>query len=475
MTLPTLFLLAPILMLAVSCLLLLMVGAFTNNTRLTGTLTMLAFLLAACPLLTHPGSGMLFAAGGGHLVSLSPFTAMACLLTLALAALTTPLLFPSRITNNESRITSKPESFILLALSVLGMLTLIVASDMLTLYMGLELMSFPLYIMAALARDDAKSSEAGLKYFVLGGFASGLTLYGISLLYAATGTTSFAPLATALAAPAPILTVGLVLTLLGALFKLSMVPFHMWTPDVYEGAPTPITAIMAALPKIAAFALLIRLTMGPFLALAHTWQPALAMLAAISMLAGATMAIVQTNLKRLLAYSTIANVGFIATGVVAANPAGQGGALFYLAVYALTTLGLFAALLATGATQTAHLKGLATRSPLLAALMLILLFSLAGVPPFAGFMAKFGVFLAAIQGGYTNLAIVGVLASVIAAFYSLWLIKLMYFEQPASATALEIPAPLQIVLAVTAALSLILGLLPTLLSTLTLAAATALY
>lgn len=478
MTHADLILLAPQLTLGAFSLLLLMFGAFTNNARGTAVLGGLGFALAAAPLLCAPASGPLFAlAGGGHLLQMSPFTNLALLGTLAVALLALPL-FPSFFVRGGH----KPELYVLLTLSVAGMAVLMAAADMLTLYVGLELMSFPIYILAAIVRDDAKSSEAGLKYFVLGGLASGLTLFGISLMYAATGTTNFLQLASFLNAlsPSPLIhnplvLVALALTLLGTLFKLSVVPFHMWTPDVYEGAPTPVTALMSALPKLAAFTLLIRLTMGPFMALHTIWQPALAVLAGASMLVGATLAIIQSNLKRLLAFSTIANVGFVLVGVVAASPQGAGGALFYLITYAVTTLGLFAAVIGSGATEVKHLRGLHSRNPQLAAVFALLLFSLAGIPPLAGFMGKFLVFSAVIQAGYTPLAILGVVASVIALFYSLWLIKVMYFEEPSHTIAMHIPTGLQWVLGFAGAVTLVLGILPSALSNLTLAAATAIY
>jgi NADH-quinone oxidoreductase subunit N len=233
-----------------------------------------------------------------------------------------------------------------------------------------------------------------------------------------------------------LLATGLALVILALMFKLSAVPFHMWTPDVYEGSPTPTTTIMAALPKLAAFVLLVRLLNGPLSGLTDLWQPALSILAILSMLVGAMIAIIQTNLKRLLAWSTIANVGFILTGVVAANVNGHAGILFYLATYGMTQIGLFAVaqeLELRQITTVPQLTGFAARNPRVAATLLVLLFSLAGVPPLVGFFAKIGVFGAAVSAGFGPLVVVGVAASVVAAFYSLWLIKLMYFD-PAPAS-----------------------------------------
>lgn len=473
-----LLLTAPLLILGLGSLVLLMLGAFTNSTRATGIGAGALIVGAIAQVLYKPATGPVFPVeSGGHLMHVSPFTNTASLILLFVALLCLPLIctYFKAINNGKFH---KPELYVLLILLLAGAVAFITSAHLLTLYVGLELMSFPLYILAAFMRDDAKSSEAGLKYYVLGSMASGLMLYGISLLYAGLGTLSFSGIFAALSTtPAtPVVLIGITLTLLGSLFKLSVAPFHMWTPDVYEGAPTPVTAIMGALPKIAAFCLLVRLLNGPFLAEASFWQPTLAWLAVASMLVGSTLAIVQTNLKRLLAFSTIANVGFIMVGVVAGTAAGTSAVLLYLAIYTVTTIGLFAAVMAGNVTTVSDLKGLNTRSPWLAATFLLLLFSLAGIPPLAGFMAKLGVFTAAVGAGFTTLAIAGVLSSVLALFYSLWLIKVMYFDTP---TYLEptpaVPSALQITLLIAVAATLLLGILPTLIGNYTLAAATAIF
>ncbi|RYG60522.1 MAG: NADH-quinone oxidoreductase subunit N, partial [Alphaproteobacteria bacterium] len=423
---------SPLLILGVGSLALLMVAAFTNSNRATGIGAAMVIVGAMLPLLLQPSTGPVFPLPGqeGHLMQASPYTNVAIILLLGMSLLCLPLVAPyfNRLTTQDAVSAHKPEIYVLLTLSLTGMVAFITSAHLLTLYVALELMSFPLYILASIVRDDAKSSESGLKYYVLGSMASGLMLYGISLLYAGLGTLSFSGIFTALNtyAETPVILIGVTLTLLGTLFKLSVVPFHMWTPDVYEGAPTPVTAIMGALPKVAAFVVLVRLLSGPFVALDEFWQPALAWLAVASMVAGSAMAIVQTSLKRLLAYSTIANVGFVMVGVVAANALGASGTLTYIAIYGVTTLGLFAAVMASGLTTVDDLKGLAARSKWLAATFMVLLFSLAGIPPLAGFMAKLGVFSAAVAAGLNYLAVAGLLASVIALFYSLWLIKVMY-------------------------------------------------
>lgn len=480
----------PTLFLAVWALTMLMHGAFTHNARATGAFTAFGLVMLLVPLLTKPAVGQAFVTPLGPLMAVGPFSIMAQVLLVALAAVASLLAEPYFTPRKAHR----PELYVLLLLSLAGMFVLTSAYDMLPLYVGLELMSFPLYIMAAMERNRAESSEAALKYFVLGGLASGLLLFGISLVYAATGTTQFAALAVAMgqgAVPWPLLAAGLVLMLVAVVFKLSVVPFHMWTPDVYQGAPTPVTAMMAALPKLAAVVLLVRLLQGPLVGLQEVWQPALAVLAAASMVLGSAVAIRQHDVKRLLAWSTVAHVGFMLSGVVAGSAQGHAGVLFYLSVYGITTLGLFACVIdfesPAGGSQTVaeapkihQLAGLAGRRPFLAATMLVLLFSLAGVPPFAGFMAKMNVFLPLVAAGYTWLAVVGVMASVVAAFYSLWLVKLMYFDPAPPAAAAETgvcpwQSPLAVVVALALLATLWLGVWPGSLMTLTLPAATALF
>ncbi|MCP5404812.1 MAG: NADH-quinone oxidoreductase subunit N [Pseudomonadaceae bacterium] len=478
-------LLFPTIFLAVWALVLLMYGAFGGSARTTAAFACFGLAMLLVPMLTKPAMGSAFVLGQGALLGFSPFTQLAQVLLLVLAIPVALLAEPFF----EGRKAHRAEIYTLMLLSLCGMFILTAAQDFLPMYMGLELMSFPLYIMAAMLRDRAESSEAALKYFVLGGLASGLLLFGVGLVYAATGTTQFASLMVALGQggmPWPLLSVGLALTVLAVLFKLSVVPFHMWTPDVYQGAPTPVTAFMAALPKLAAIVLLVRLLEGPLSGLQELWQPALAVLAAASMVVGSVVAIRQTDVKRLLAWSTIANVGFVLCGVVAASPQGHGGVLFYLAVYGLTMVGLFAVLIELENLQepvTVHgLAGLARRRPWLATMLLMLLFSMAGVPPFAGFMAKLNVFAPLVAAGYTWLAVVGVMASVVAAFYSLWLVKTMYFDVPSAEVAVVAKpvqsaqqSPLMLVALAAVAVVLVLGVLPGLLSNLTLPAATALF
>ncbi len=335
----------------------------------------------------------------------------------------------------------RPEYPVLLLLSAAGMGIMVSASDMLTLYVGLELQSLSAYVLASFMRRDTRSAEAGLKYFVLGALASGILLYGISLVYGFSGTTQFDAIAGAYAAPGRSigLLFGLVFVFAGLAFKMAAVPFHMWTPDVYEGAPTPVTAFFASAPKVAAVALGVRVAveaMGPALA---DWRQIVIFAALASILLGAVAAIGQNNIKRLLAYSSINNVGFALVGLAAGTPEGVAGVLTYLAIYIVMTLGSFLVVLemrdADGQPVEAidSLAGMSRTRPALAAAMAIFMFSLAGIPPLFGFYAKFAVFAAAVDAGLFPLAVVGIAASTIGAYYYLRIVKTMYFDEPATA------------------------------------------
>jgi NADH-quinone oxidoreductase subunit N len=324
---------------------------------------------------------------------------------------------------------------ILMLLSTVGMGMLISATDLIALYLGLELMSLSLYVIAAIDRDSAKSTEAGLKYFVLGALSSGMLLYGASLIYGATGQISFAGIAQAAPQGGLALTFGLVFLLAGLCFKVSAVPFHMWTPDVYEGAPTPVTAFFAAAPKVAAMAVFVRATMTAFPTVTLQWQQIVVFVSIASMALGSFAAIGQTNIKRLLAYSSIGHMGFALVGLAAGTQEGVQGVLIYVAIYVAMTLGTFACVLSMkrpgGMVENiSDLAGLSRTSPMMAFLLAMLMFSLAGIPPLAGFFAKFYVFLAAINAGLYMLAVIGVLASVVGAYYYLLIVKTMYFDEP---------------------------------------------
>jgi NADH-quinone oxidoreductase subunit N len=344
--------------------------------------------------------------------------------------------------NEEHRI-ARFEFPVLVLLATTGMMVMVSANDLITLYLGLELQSLALYVVAAFDRDSARSTEAGLKYFVLGALASGLLLYGASLIYGFAGTTSFTGLAKlfaasgtgAAAAPSDGLIIGLVLVVVGLAFKMAAVPFHMWTPDVYEGAPTPVTAFFAIAPKIAAFALFIRYLVTPFGGLVVEWQQLIQVLSVLSMVVGSVAAIAQTNIKRLMAYSSIGHVGYALIGVAAATPNGIRGVLVYLAIYVFMNLGTFSVILCMrqngrNLEQISDLSGLGRTQPGLALALGIFMFALAGIPPTAGFFSKLYVFVAAIDAHLVKLAVIGVVTSVIGAFYYLRVVKVMYFDEP---------------------------------------------
>jgi NADH-quinone oxidoreductase subunit N len=324
---------------------------------------------------------------------------------------------------------------ILIVTATLGMMVMISAHDLISLYVGIELQSLSLYVVAAIKRDSIRSTEAGIKYFVLGAMSSGLLLYGASLIYGFTGQTSFEAIAIALGGGADTgLIFGLVFLLAGLAFKVAAVPFHMWTPDVYQGAPTPVTAFFAAAPKLAAMALLVRVVSEPFAGVVDQWQQIVTFIAIGSMVLGAFAAIGQNNIKRLMAYSAIGHVGYALVGLAAGTEAGVQGVIIYLVIYLAMTLGTFACILAmrTGdgmVENVSDLAGISRTNPVMAVILAILMFSLAGIPPLAGFFAKFYVFSAAIEAELHVLAVIGVLASVVAAFYYLRVVKVMFFDE----------------------------------------------
>jgi NADH-quinone oxidoreductase subunit N len=327
------------------------------------------------------------------------------------------------------------EYSILVLLSTLGMMVLISAGDLIMLYLGLELMSLALYVVATSNRDNAKSTEAGLKYFVLGALSSGMLLYGASLVYGFTGTVSFAGIAAAAKTGSLGIVFGVVFVLAGLCFKVSAVPFHMWTPDVYEGAPTPVTAFFASAPKVAAMAAFVRAAMTAFPGITAEWQQIIVFVSIASMALGAFAAIGQKNIKRLMAYSSIGHMGYALVGLAAGTVEGAQGVVVYLAIYVAMTLGSFAIILAMKRNgepleQISDFAGLSRTNPMLAFFFAMFLFSLAGVPPLAGFFAKWYVFVAAIKADLFTLAVIGVLTSVVGAFYYISIVKVMYFDEP---------------------------------------------
>jgi NADH-quinone oxidoreductase subunit N len=352
---------------------------------------------------------------------------------------------------------------ILAALAVLGMMVMVSAGDLMALYMGLELQSLSLYVIAALRRDSAKSSEAGLKYFVLGALSSGLLLYGASLVYGYAGTTLFSGIITTLGEGMPLgLLFGLVFMLSGLAFKVSAAPFHMWTPDVYEGSPTPVTAFFATAPKVAAMALIARLVQDAFGPIPQDWGQVLAALAVVSMFLGAVAAIGQKDLKRLMAYSSIAHMGYALIGLAVGTAGGVQATLVYMAIYVTMNVGTFAFILSMErdgrpVTDIASLNLFSRTEPLNALALLVLLFSLAGVPPMVGFFGKFYVLKAAVDGGMTWLAIAGAVASVIGAFYYLRIVYLMYFGAEGEGVESRMDAPQWVIMVASAAI-MVLGI-----------------
>ena len=357
---------------------------------------------------------------------------------------------------------------VLMLFNAVGMGMMVSATDLMTLYIGLEMSSLSSYVLASFLRNDERSSEAGLKYFVLGALASGIILYGISLVYGFTGSTNYEGIRAAFEASFSTGALfGVVFVLAGLAFKISAVPFHMWTPDVYEGAPTPVTAFFASAPKVAAMGMLLRMAMDPFGGEANAWRQIVIFAALASIVVGALGAIGQQNLKRLLAYSSINNVGFIMIGLAAATPGGVAGALTYLAIYVAMTIGSFTALLmlrapdGTNLETFADISGLSTKRPALAWSLLALMFSLAGIPPLFGFWGKFVVFQAAVQADLVALAAIGIAASVIGAFYYLKFIKVMFFDEPTREVEATSPVSHWVVLGICVAIMSPLGYLLT--------------
>ncbi|MGI9349968.1 MAG: NADH-quinone oxidoreductase subunit NuoN [Rhizobiaceae bacterium] len=341
---------------------------------------------------------------------------------------------------------------VLVITATLGMMVMISANNLIALYLGLELQSLSLYVLASINRDSVRSTEAGLKYFVLGALSSGMLLYGASLIYGFTGHTDFAGIAEAMAGSERSigLIFGLVFLMAGIAFKISAVPFHMWTPDVYEGSPTPVTAFFAAAPKIAAMSMLIRVVVGAFEPVTPDWQQIIVFISIASMVLGAFAAIGQNNIKRLMAYSSIGHMGYALVGLAAGTQSGVTGVILYMLIYMVMTVGTFACIIAMRrkdgvVEEISDLAGLSKRNPLMALVLTLLMFSLAGIPPLAGFFAKYFVFVAAIQSGLYMLAIIGVLASVVGAFYYLRIIKIMWFDEPAD-DFVPMPAELRFVL-----------------------------
>jgi NADH-quinone oxidoreductase subunit N len=369
---------------------------------------------------------------------------------------------------NEKGQIARFEFPVLILLASTGMMVMVSANDLLTLYLGLELQSLSLYVVASFDRDSLRSTEAGLKYFVLGGLSSGMLLFGASMVYGFAGTTGFGELARLLGsgtAPPIGLIVGMIFVSVGLAFKVSAVPFHMWTPDVYEGAPTPVTAFFAVAPKMAAIALFIRFMIEPFGPLMAEWRQIIVFMSIASMVLGSVAAIAQQNIKRLMAYSSIGHIGYALIGLAAGTPNGIRGVLVYMAIYLFMNVGTFAVILCMRqqgrmVEGIADLAGLSRTQPGLAVALAIFMFAMAGIPPTAGFFSKLYVFLAAIDAHLNGLAVIGVVTSVVGAYYYLRIVKIMYFDEPAAAFDTPIAIEIKAVLLVAAAITLLFVLLP---------------
>ena len=461
---PTLLPAVPEIVLAVGAMLLLMVGVFRGERASKGIEggAVLLLLLTALVVIWLPAGKLVTFEASFVVDDFARFLKL-----LALAGSAAAIVMSSDYLAVEKRATF--EYSILILLSTAGMMMLISAADLIALYLGLELMSLALYVVAAIDRDSVRSTEAGLKYFVLGALSSGMLLYGASLVYGFTGTVSFAGIAKAVSqghagAAGLGLVFGLVFLFAGFCFKISVVPFHMWTPDVYEGAPTPITAFFAAAVKVAGIAMFVRPTIVAFPGILTQWQQIVVFVAIASTALGAFAAIGQRNIKRLMAYSSIGHMGFALVGLAAGTQEGVQGVLVYMAIYITMTLGAFACILSMRregqmVEDIADLAGLARTKPAMAFFFAMLLFSLAGVPPLAGFFAKFYVFLAAIKAGLFTLAVIGVVTSVVGAYYYLAIVKTMYFDEPAKPFE-PMPHELKAVLAATGLFNLLFFVYP---------------
>ena len=458
--LPDFALAGPEILLAVGALLLLMLGAYGGERRtglVSGLSVLLLLVAAVAVILGHDGAtfdGAFVVDGFGR------FIKVLVLIGSALAVVMT----------KRFAIAEKFFHFelpVLIVLATIGMLLMISAGDLIAVYLGLELQSLALYVVAAFHRDNGRSTEAGLKYFVLGALSSGMLLYGASLIYGFTGHTDFAGIAAAAASGQTSLglTFGIVFVAAGIAFKVSAVPFHMWTPDVYEGAPTPVTAFFAAAPKIAAMALFVRVALEALEPVKAEWQQIVAFMSLASMILGAFAAIGQRNIKRLMAYSSIGHMGFALVGLAAGSEAGVYGILIYLVTYLAMTAGAFAVILSMRrdgvmVEDIDSLAGLSRTNPAVAYLLGIIMFSLAGIPPFAGFFGKYFVFAAAINAGLYWLAVIGILSSVVGAYYYLRIVKLMYFDDPVERAPIEARGDARAILSVNGLALLALGVLP---------------
>jgi len=464
----TLFPLLPEIFLLAAASVVLVVDLFVEDIRrtLTQGLTLVSLLgtLGMVWLTAGPETQLVF--DGNYVRDPMADALKASILVLAL-----PVFVYSYDYLNTHRGLMRGEFFTLGLFAVLGMMVMVSAGSFLAIYLGLELLALCLYAMVAFDRDSKKGAEAAMKYFVLGALASGMLLYGISMIYGATGAIDFATVNAAVVSNTvneTVMVFGLVFVVIGIAFKFGAVPFHMWVPDVYHGAPTAVTLFISSIPKIAAFALAMRILVDGLGGLHADWQGMLVILAVLSMGVGNLVAIAQTNIKRMLAYSTISHVGFIFLGILAGTDKGYSAAMFYAVTYAAMATAGFGVLILLNrngfeAEELDHLKGLNERSPWFAGMMMVAMFSMAGVPPMVGFFAKLFVLDAVISVGMTWLAVVGVFFSIIGAFYYLRVIKLVYFDKPVDAEPLMVASGTRAVLTVNGLAILLLGLFPAIL------------
>ena len=447
---PDLITALPEVTIVVLTLLLLLYGAFLGN-KSTGTVSWLSIITMCLAVILVISSPIERVTAFNHLFVVDEFSNYAKLLILIAASLTLILAMPYNKRENILQF----EFPILILFAVVGMMMMVSANDLISLYLGIELQSLSLYILATIRRDSVKSAEAGLKYFVLGALSSGILLYGMSMVYGFSGSTGFDSLTIVFDNYSDKdsiigVTVGLVFIMAGLAFKVSAVPFHMWTPDVYEGAPTPITAFFAIAPKVAAMILIIRILIQPFGEFFDQWQQIIWFISAASMILGAFAAINQSNIKRLMAYSSIGHMGFILVGLVAGNESGTQAVLLYLTVYLFMNIGTFACILAMRrqgrmVEDIDQLAGLSRTNPIMAICLTIFMFSMAGIPPLAGFFGKYFIFKAAIEANLYTLTVLGLLASVVSAYYYLRIVKLMYFDSPLDSFDLPVGKEISIV------------------------------
>lgn len=463
---PDLLAAAPEIFLAVMGMVLMMIGVFTSEKRALGVVSGLTIASFAVVLAYY-----LFIASADRAVVFSglfvtdAFAVFMRVLVLLSAILV--LLMGDGFVRREGM--GRFEFPVLVVYATVGMMMMISANDLISLYIGLELQSLSLYVIAAFQRDRVRSSEAGLKYFVLGALSSGLLLYGCSMIYGFAGTTQFVALAglfdgAGTEASAGLI-VGIVFLSAGLAFKVSAVPFHMWTPDVYEGAPTPVTAFFAVAPKVAAIALFMRVMLEPFGGLIEEWRQVIVLISVASMVLGAFAAIAQQNIKRLMAYSSIGHVGYALIGLAAGSEEGLRGVLIYMAIYLVMNVGAFACILCMRVNDRMvenidDLAGTAKSHPMMALGILIFMFSLAGIPPMAGFFGKFFIFMAALEAELYTLAVIGVISSVVGAYYYLRIVKIVFFDDLLEMFDKPIERPLRIIMAATGVVTILFFLWP---------------